>query len=161
MYLKSLAIHKKASISLKKSSNIIEIFIKVPNFLTWASISLKLSSKTLQHFKKASIPVKMSSKNLVIVEKASDVLLKPHFSENVFKKPQNCSKCLTLLEKSLLLSLNVLKKLRIFWKTSHHFKKALIPLEMHLKSFAFFEKPSHILKSLNFSEIVFKNNQNF
>jgi hypothetical protein len=32
MYLKSLAILKKASISLKKSSKIIEIFIKAPYF---------------------------------------------------------------------------------------------------------------------------------
>jgi hypothetical protein len=32
MYLKSLAIFEKASISLKKSSTIVEIFIKAPNF---------------------------------------------------------------------------------------------------------------------------------
>jgi hypothetical protein len=32
MYLKKLAILEKASISLKKSSIIIEIFIKAPNF---------------------------------------------------------------------------------------------------------------------------------
>jgi hypothetical protein len=32
MYLKSLAILEKASISLKKSSKIIEIFIKAPHF---------------------------------------------------------------------------------------------------------------------------------
>jgi hypothetical protein len=32
MYLKSLVIHGKTSISLKKSSKIIEIFIKLPHF---------------------------------------------------------------------------------------------------------------------------------
>jgi hypothetical protein len=45
MYLKSLAILVKASISLKKSSKKIETFIKAPRFYTEASISLEMSSK--------------------------------------------------------------------------------------------------------------------
>jgi hypothetical protein len=43
----SLTIIEKASISLTKSSKIIEIFIKVPHFLTEASISIKMASKSL------------------------------------------------------------------------------------------------------------------
>jgi hypothetical protein len=50
MYLKSLAILEKASISLIKSSKIIEIFIKAPHFSTEASISLEMSSKSFVMF---------------------------------------------------------------------------------------------------------------
>jgi hypothetical protein len=63
----------------------------------------------------------MSSKSLVVFEKASDFKFKAfislkkflnfyksltlmikslHFSENLFKKPQNLSNCLTILEKA-------------------------------------------------------------
>jgi hypothetical protein len=44
MYLKSLAILEKASISLIKSSKIIQIFITVLYFYTEASISLEMTS---------------------------------------------------------------------------------------------------------------------
>jgi hypothetical protein len=45
--LNSLAILEKASISLKKSSKIIDISIKAPHYQTKASISLEMSSKSL------------------------------------------------------------------------------------------------------------------
>jgi hypothetical protein len=64
--------------------------------------------------------------------------------KNVFKKPQNHSKCLTLLEKASIL-LYCLKKLQTFWKASHHYKKAPILLEMYLKSLAIWKNP-HINK---------------
>jgi hypothetical protein len=50
MYLKSLAILEKASISLKKYSKIIEIFIKAPPFF-W---ECKMYSKSLGIFMKSS-----------------------------------------------------------------------------------------------------------
>jgi hypothetical protein len=50
----------------------------------------------IHHFKEASIPLKMSSKSLIGFEKVSDFLLKPPFSENIFKKPRSLSKSFTL-----------------------------------------------------------------
>jgi hypothetical protein len=61
---------------------------------------------------------------------SSKSLKKPLF---LIKKPQNRSKRLTILEKASIL----------LGKASHHFKKALIPVKMILKSIAIFEKPSH------------------
>jgi hypothetical protein len=47
-----------------------------------------------------------------------------HFFENVFKKPQNLSKCPTLIKKNLHLSAKFKKKnLKFFEKASHHIKK--------------------------------------
>jgi hypothetical protein len=63
MYLKCLLILENASISLKKSSKIIEIFIKSPYLQIEASIFF----------------LEMSSKTHVIFEKVSDFLLKPPF----------------------------------------------------------------------------------
>jgi hypothetical protein len=51
---KSLTILEKASISLKKSSKIVEIFIIASNFITLASISLEMSSKSLVFLIKSS-----------------------------------------------------------------------------------------------------------
>jgi hypothetical protein len=112
----------------------------------------------------------MSSKSLVIFGKTSDFLLKLPFSENVskslvvfyksltlsLKKPQNCPKCLSLLEqasislktssKSLVIFENVFKKpqncskcLTYLENASLCFKKASIPLKMYLKSLGIFE----------------------
>jgi hypothetical protein len=47
--------------------------------------------------------------------------------------------------------LNVLKKPRIFWKASHHFKKASTLLKMYLKNLTIFENPSHELKNASIS----------
>jgi hypothetical protein len=113
MYLKSLAIFEKASISLKKASNIIEIFIKASQEVF---ISLGLSSKSLvifiessYSFKKAFTSLKMYFKSLVrnlykshrFLNKASTSLeaSKPfkmshnneknlHLPGNNFKKPR-------------------------------------------------------------------------
>jgi hypothetical protein len=85
MYFKSLAIFenpslylKKASIPQKKSSKIIEIFIKVPHFQTEASIPLKMSSKSLVIFIKAShILFKCFAEHLRFFEKPHITLKKP------------------------------------------------------------------------------------
>jgi hypothetical protein len=57
MYLKSLAIFKKPSISLKMSSKRIEIFKKAPN-------SLKISLKCHKFFKKS---IAFSKKSLTAI----------------------------------------------------------------------------------------------
>jgi hypothetical protein len=75
----------------------------------------------------------MSSKNLAVFEKSLDLLLKPPFSENVFKKPRNFYKSLTL---SLKMSS---KSLKIVQNASHYWKKP--PL--------LFKKASDFLKSLS------------
>jgi hypothetical protein len=54
MCLKSLAILEKGSISLTKSSKIVEIFIKALHFLTEAFMALEMSLKSLVIFIKAS-----------------------------------------------------------------------------------------------------------
>jgi hypothetical protein len=54
MHLKSLAILEKASISPKKSSQRIEIFIKASHFSTKDTIFVEMSSKSLVIFIKAS-----------------------------------------------------------------------------------------------------------
>jgi hypothetical protein len=82
--------------------------------------SLEFFGKASHHFKKASILLKMSSKSLIIFVKASEFLLKPPFSENVFKKPRYFYKSLTLIIKRLhslktsLKSLTILEKASIF-----------------------------------------------
>jgi hypothetical protein len=65
------------------------------------------------------------------------------FSENVFKKPQHSSKCLTLLKKaSIKASLNFLKKLRILEKPNISLKKTSILLKMYIKILALIKKAS-------------------
>jgi hypothetical protein len=57
--------------------------------------------KASHHFKKVLILLKMSSKRLVVFEKALDFSLKPPLKPHKYnQKPQNRSKCLTLLEKA-------------------------------------------------------------
>jgi hypothetical protein len=125
MHLKSLVIIEKASISLKKSSERIKIFIKASHFLTKPSIFLETSLKSLALIMKTL-----------------------HFSEIVFKKHQNRSKCLILLEKPNItlkkasISLEIaFKKIEINTKDSHsQNKKALRQLpqwpvkNVHVKS---------------------------
>jgi hypothetical protein len=48
--------------------------------------SLQFFEEASHHFKKASVPLKMSSKSLKKPQISYESL---HFSENVFKKPQN------------------------------------------------------------------------
>jgi hypothetical protein len=77
------------------------------------------------------------------------------FSENVFKKSQNLSKCPTLM-KNIFIFLEIFSKsLVIFEKALHHFKKASILLKMSSKRLRFLIKASISLKksSKNF-EIV-------
>jgi hypothetical protein len=53
MYLKKLVL-ENASISLKKSSKIVEIFMKAPHFQTEASIFREMSIKNLDIYIKSS-----------------------------------------------------------------------------------------------------------
>jgi hypothetical protein len=75
--------------------------------------SLAIFENPSHSLKKASISLKMSSKE-------SKSLKSLKFSENILKKPQNCSKCLAILEKA---SSNVLKMPQIFEKPHITLKK--------------------------------------
>jgi hypothetical protein len=90
-------IEKKTSIYLEIILKNLEFFEKASHHFKYASIPLKMSSKSLKEPQisyKASIFLKMSSKSLTLIIK------RLQFSENIFKKPQNRSKRLTLLEKA-------------------------------------------------------------
>jgi hypothetical protein len=52
----------------------------------YLELILGFFEKASHHFKKASIPLKMSSKSLIIFVKASDFLLKPPFFFKFKKK---------------------------------------------------------------------------
>jgi hypothetical protein len=80
----------------------------------------------------------MSSKSLTLIMKSL------HSSKNVFRQPQNRSKCLTLMEKTL-----------------YHFKKASTPLKMYLKASPSLKKPHFHWRSLSFSENIFKKPPHF
>jgi hypothetical protein len=69
---------------------------------------------------------------------------KPPLSENVFKKPQNPSKCPTLMKKTSIYLEIILKSLEFFEKASHYLK-AQILMKISSKSFVVFIKASHIL----------------
>jgi hypothetical protein len=112
MYLKSLAILNKASISLKKSSKIIEIFIKAhiskqkPPFYGNVFKKLryvyeififikKMTFKSLLIFTKAShietkasTSLKINLKIIKIVQNVAHQYKNLHFSGNNVKKPQ-------------------------------------------------------------------------
>jgi hypothetical protein len=88
--------------------------------------------------------LKMSSKSLNFIE---NVFKKPqisyqslHFSENVFKKPLDFYRSFTvvILQNPPLFLKRLLKAskscIRLGFFEKHHFKKALIPLKMFLKS---------------------------
>jgi hypothetical protein len=70
---------KSFELSLKKSLKTSHINEKTSIYLEIILTCLGFFEKALHHFKKASITLKISSKSLVIFEEASDFLLKPSF----------------------------------------------------------------------------------
>jgi hypothetical protein len=87
----------------------------------------------------------MSFKSLVIFTKILTFLYKSlHFFENVFKKPQNLSKCPYIDEINLNLS-------KIISKSLEFFEKAL---DFLLKFCCFYKSLSLIIKSHQFSKNV-------
>jgi hypothetical protein len=125
MYLKSLAIIEKSSISLEKSSKMVEILI------TLLKKSLFYSGN---FFKKPFYLYK----SLIVILKSLN------FSENDFKKPRHLYKSLTFLNKSLHFLENVFKKPQNLSICPTIMKKASICLIIILKSLEFFEKASHL-----------------
>jgi hypothetical protein len=91
--------------------------------------------------KKASVLLKMSSKSLVIFEKASVF----HFSEYAFNKSRNFYKSLALIAKSLHFSENAFKKNRNLY-TSLSFSEIIFNLPRILKN----KKVSHSQKKAHF-----------
>jgi hypothetical protein len=68
-----------------------------------------------------------------------------NFFEHTFEKPQNLSKCPTIIKKTSIYLEIILKSYEFFEKASQHFKKASIPLKLSLKSLVIFVKASEFL----------------
>jgi hypothetical protein len=68
-----------------------------------------------------------------------------NFFEHTFEKPQNLSKCPTIMKKTSIYLEIILKSYEFFEKASKHFKKASVPLKLSLKSLVIFVKASELL----------------
>jgi hypothetical protein len=69
-----------------------------------------------------------------------------YFSENLFKKPQNRSECLTLLEKPHITIKKASISLKMPSKRIEIFTKTSISLEIIIKASSFLKKPQITLK---------------
>jgi hypothetical protein len=124
-------------------------------------ITLKNLYSTKNVFKKPRNPWKILNLSEKIFKNNWNLYKSPtflnrslHFSRNVF---QMSSKFLTFLNESLHFFENVFT---VFFKASHHFKKASISLKS-LISLNLWKSLKLIKKSLNFSENVFKKPRSF